>query len=300
MLNTAKQLDMYAYTEKRKKYGDPNKNLAITGIIIVAIAVFVGVFLFKQEMSYITDKNIKFYPANTYFYVDVNLNNKNNNTQFLNDSAPQTAISFFDTTHKFINTPNNKKHLAETFGKSFSFGKWYENINNKDYEIKLLILPAKTSSRIFDFLSQLLDKNENFGSKVYRGYKISYFTSKKWFFISNRGNLYLSNNVVAIKHIIDNNIIHKSQGLQADFKIKNTLSMMQRSRVATVILNNTKKTLSKIDNANLNNILLIDFSSIPKSNEPVSTSVFSYKDGISIRSFTNVKLTLPSSNNKKN
>jgi hypothetical protein len=244
--------------------------------------------LIKHGINNITAKNLSFYPDNTHFYVDVDLNNKNSNTNILNNTSAQTAINFFNNKNKFINSPSNKKHLIETFGQSFSFGKWYKNINGKDYELNLSILPIQTSGTAYKLLSQLLDKKEKFSSRTYKGYKIIYFTKKRWVFLINGSHLYLSNNVIALKYVIDSNILHRHKGMKANPKIKKIMSMMQEYRLATVILNNTKQSLSETDRKKLSEILLIDFVTLPKTTEPVATAVYSFKNSISIKSFTNM------------
>lgn len=275
-----KQIDYNAFKEKFQKYGDPNKNLAITAVFIIVIAVIVSIYFIKTSINTITEKHLAYYPSKVSFYFDYNLKNKNKDT--LN-----TALLFFD--YKYSKQNLNIKP-KDAFGDFFSFGKWTEKINNKNCEIKLLVIPTKTTLKTNAALKNLFDKNERFYSRVYKGYKITYFSKKRWVFLVNRGNLYISNNVFALKHIIDNKIIKKNKGLLSLEKTSEMLKELDNSRFATIIFNNSNNVLNHKEKDILVNHFYLNYKEFLKNNYPVIITIKERQNGIIIKSIDSVYL----------
>jgi len=277
--------DIYCDSSKEKieKYGDPNKNLIITVVLILFISIFV-VFIEKKEIGGITEDYSSYYPQATSAYIDIEFNNEN--IQKINSLTTLDIKNLPDFLSKILNTNTHyktskkkavEKLMKQVLGDELSFGTW--NSNGTDYS--LIIFPIKREGNIHSLFKVLFGKNQKLVSKTYKGIRIITTKDKKAAYLINRERLFVANSYDALVFTLNNHILHNRPGLYDRNDVKKAFSYLDKDRIGTVLLTN-----SRSNNQLLNGINKNGFLSFVRTLPTTAVSILVDKDLFYLKSYT--------------
>ncbi|MDD3014581.1 MAG: hypothetical protein PHC34_12835, partial [Candidatus Gastranaerophilales bacterium] len=258
--------------EKIEKYGDPNKNLIITAILILFIAGLIVLFLGKKEIGGITADYADYYPQSTTVYIDIELNDKslqeiNRQTALDIKSLPDLLSKVFNADYEIQKRKALDKLINQVLGDEFSYGTW----NSKGIDRSLIIFPIKRESKINPLFRLLLGKNEKLTGKTYQGFRITTARNKKIAYLINRERLFVADSYETLVFILNNYILQDRASLYDRKDIGKALAYIDKNRTGTILLTNCPS-----NNKLLNNISNDKFSSFSGSfNGQVPTSALS-------------------------
>jgi|GEM_PF-3023367 len=244
--------------EKIEKYGDPNRNLIITAVIILFIAGLIVLFIEKKEIGGITADYADYYPQSTTAYIDIKLDDKSiqeiNNFTVLNiKDLPDLFIRIFNADYRVTKRRKIDKLINQVLGDEFSYGFW----NSKGIDRSLIIFPIKRESKINPLFRLLLGKNEKLTDKTYQGFRIVTAKNKKIAYLINRERLFVADSYETLTSIINNYILQDKKSLYDKKDVRRALAYVDKSRIGTILITN-----SPSDNEVLNNITNNKFSVI--------------------------------------
>ncbi|MDD3012334.1 MAG: DUF3352 domain-containing protein [Candidatus Gastranaerophilales bacterium] len=244
--------------EKIEKYGDPNKNLIITSVLILFIAGLIVFFFGKREIGGITADYADYYPQSTNAYIDVQLNDKsileiNKLTTLDIKNLPGLLIKVFNANYRIKKSNKLDKLINQVLGDEFSYGIW----NSKGIDRSLIIFPIKRESKIDPLFRLLLSKNEKLTGKIYQGFRIITAKNTKIAYLINRDRLFVADSYESLVFIINNYILKDAASLYDRKDVRKALAYVDKGRIGTILLTN-----STSNNDLLNNITNNKFSAI--------------------------------------
>ena len=232
--------DELIFLAKLKKYGNQNKNLLITILILLCLAFVVNIY--KVESKGITDIYTKYYPENTDLYLDVYLTKEtvseiNKITGLTSSDISNLIIKLFKSDSD--NLTEIKSLTSQAFGNSFSYGTWIDK--EKIKKRTLAIFPVERECKVNCLVDALKGKKSELKQEVYQGYKINLYKNNERAYIINEGKLFIADSYKTLTYIIDNFFITSSQSLIKNKRVKNSLNHLETKRIGTIIINNQEK-----------------------------------------------------------
>lgn len=251
-------IDKDGFSEKVRKYGDPKKNLIFTLVFICIVTISITFFLIRNKNEGVTPEYLENFPANTSFYIDSKLTNKEINR--LNELTHLNIKGLPDIFNKIFadnyNDKNRKKIsslMNQALSNSFCFGKWNDVAGSKIIEKNLAIFSIKRESKVLPLFKLLTDNK--LLTKTFKGYKITYSSDKNFAFLVAKNTLYVTDSRNTMEDVIKNNFINNSNNLYKNKEIRKAVSHLEKDRLATIIIPNTEYEISKVK-FNVGNILL--------------------------------------------
>ncbi|MFH0703283.1 MAG: DUF3352 domain-containing protein [bacterium] len=236
-------------SEKIKKYGNPNRNLIITALIIVFMIIAVVMMFKKKEISKMTTEYAGYYPSCTMLYIDAELTPEKINK--INESTNLEIKNLSDLVNRLFDNNKSEKYrlMSEAFGNSFSFGTWNTNQANQTIERSLMIFPVEREGKINHLFEQLSGKEKPI-NKIFKGYKITSFPNKKIAFLLERNRLFLADSYDTLTFIINGYILKKSNSLYDGENVQKLLHFLDEDKIGTVIINEPSQIMPENIDAN--------------------------------------------------
>ncbi len=240
--NAPKFNNIDGLNEKTLKYGSPHRTLILTAIIITLLSAALIVFYgFQQKTTGITAEYSRYYPENTFFYVDAELS-KEKSKKFseltgynIKDTADLLNRTFNADYHKYKSRIFNRL-ISESFGESFSFGTWRDASVKNPVKRMLFIIPVKREGKANKLINDFLNKKGKLSYHSAYGYKIITLENKKGAFLFRNDKFYLADSRETLVYIIKNHFLGKSSGLLSSKKFKKSLPLLTDERIGTVLI----------------------------------------------------------------
>ena len=239
--------DIYNHglSEKIGKYGDPKRNLIITACVIVVIALFVSIFLWKKGIRGITGTYADCYPVNTSIYIDAKLTDKN--VEKINKLTKLNIKDLPDLVSRLFTDNDNKdrdkinKLMSETFDDNFSFGVW-----NDKTEKSLAVFTVKREAKVRPLFEMVFGKK--LLDKKFKGYKVTVSSDTGIAFSMIRDKVYVANNYDALVFVIENHIIKRKNSLFDRSDVRHAVDLLEKERIGTIIIADYTAGISRLGN----------------------------------------------------
>lgn len=280
--------------EKIRKYGDPKRNLIITSVLIVLMAILVAVFMTRKEGSGITSNYAVFYPDSTLVYIDAKLDNSaiktiNEATNLKIKNLPDLVSRLFVADYSDKNRQAANSLMTQAFGNTFSFGLW----NDGSKERSLAIFTVVKEGKVRPLIETITGKREKLRNKNYKGYKIISSPGSNLAFSMIRQKLYVTDSVDSLTFIIDNYVLDHKKNLYSREKVRKSVGMLEQERIGTVVLTDFNFISSFLGNAAGKNYAagLSSLKQITGSMDVTAVSVMLNNDLINLHSYTPYNLS---------